>query len=457
MHEARQLAEEAGEHGLAASCLVQSGLYQCFISDIRVGLATMERGLRELDGLSDTEREQLASSHDPAEIEFAAGSLVLWLAHSGQLQEALALGERRIVAVPSPSLRPGRPGSPYADGWLGLATAYAMLGQSKLAQQAIIRARSLYQAIDHHALTAGTYLVDLARIQLPYATDQPTEQLHRLAVEGEEAFQRASGVNPLGMHAQSVALPLLLLQGNWDDAKAAAIQTHTSGLRTIFWFTACETLALLTAAQGNAALANRIIDDLLPGGPETEPGNSMLWIALILQRLAAHLALEVGDLSTARAWLDAHDRWLKWSGAVLGLAEGALGWAEYRHANGESSQSRTAAEQALSYASDPRQLLALIAIHRFLGQLDTEAANFATADEHLSESLRLAEACAAPFERALTLLEIAKLRATQGRIDEAKTLVSEVRVVCEPLEAKPTLARVAALEQQLVRTEADDA
>ncbi len=151
----------------------------------------------------------------------------------------------------------------------------------------------------------------------------------------------------------------------------------------------------------------------------------------------------------ARAWLEAHDRWLAWAGAVLGRAEGALLWAWYHHASGNHAQARQHADQALELASDPRQPLALIAIHRFLGMLDTEERQFEAADEQLQQSLQLAEACAAPFERALTLLEIAKLRLAQGNPGEARLLLAEVRTICEPLGAKPTLEKAAALEQQL--------
>jgi hypothetical protein len=183
----------------------------------------------------------------------------------------------------------------------------------------------------------------------------------------------------------------------------------------------------------------------------------VLLAALPLQRLAAALALDAHDLTAAHAWLEAHDRWLDWSGAVLGRAEGALGWAAYHHASGDPTQARSYAEQALAHATDPRQPLALLAAHRFLGKLDVDAAALDTADEHLCESLRLAEACSAPFERALTLLEIARLRMAEGTLAEARSLLAEVRTICEPLGANPTLEFVATLEQQLVRTETADA
>jgi Tfp pilus assembly protein PilF len=84
--------------------------------------------------------------------------------------------------------------------------------------------------------------------------------------------------------------------------------------------------------------------------------------------------------------------------------------------------------------------------------LDTREGQFDAAENHLQESLQLAEACAAPFEQALTLLEMARLRMAEGKNAEAQALLAEVRALCEPLEAKPTLERVAELEQRLAGT-----
>ena len=72
----------------------------------------------------------------------------------------------------------------------------------------------------------------------------------------------------------------------------------------------------------------------------------------------------------AHDWLVAHDRWLDWSGAVTGRAEGIMLWAKYHLASGAPTLARQLAEQARGRATDPRQPLALIAIHRFLGRLD---------------------------------------------------------------------------------------
>ncbi len=69
---------------------------------------------------------------------------------------------------------------------------------------------------------------------------------------------------------------------------------------------------------------------------------------------------------------------------------------------------------AIAEATDPRQPLVLLAAHRFLGELMTETRCFPEAQPHLAISLEIADACAAPFERALTLMALAELRAAEG-------------------------------------------
>jgi DNA-binding CsgD family transcriptional regulator len=197
------------------------------------------------------------------------------------------------------------------------------------------------------------------------------------------------------------------------------------------------------------------VHECLPGGLTAEPGDDFVVFAQPMQRLAAALALDAGDLDTARAWLEAHDRWLAWSGGVLWRADGALGWADYCRAAGDAATAYRHAEAALAHATDPRQPLALLAAHRALGELDTEAGRYAEAGEHLDAALALADACAAPYERALTLLALAELRASEGHHAEADTLLSEARGLLVPLEARPALARADALTARLADRPSD--
>ena len=186
-------------------------------------------------------------------------------------------------------------------------------------------------------------------------------------------------------------------------------------------------LGALAREQGEGDLARELLASVLTAGPAMEPGTAYFLPTPRLQQLAAH------------------DRWLAWSGAVLGQAEGQLGWVAYQRAAGDPAQARQAAERALAHASEPRQPLALLAAHRLLGELDTAAGQHDAAQAHFEAALALAEACAAPYERGLTLLAVAELHAAAGRPGMALALLDDVRAICLPLGARPVLARAAAL------------
>jgi DNA-binding CsgD family transcriptional regulator len=170
---------------------------------------------------------------------------------------------------------------------------------------------------------------------------------------------------------------------------------------------------------------------------------------MALMRIAAELCLDHNDLPAAHAWLDAHDRWLEWSGAVLGRADGQCAWASYWLAARDIGRARQHAEQALTLASEPRQPLALLAAHRLCGTIEAHDSRLLDAHQHLDAALALADACAAPYERALTLLACADLALRSGANDRAGLALDEARAICLPLAAVPTLARIDALTARL--------
>jgi DNA-binding CsgD family transcriptional regulator len=86
---------------------------------------------------------------------------------------------------------------------------------------------------------------------------------------------------------------------------------------------------------------------------------------------------------------------------------------------------------------------------RALGELETADHNFTAAEYHLLKSLSLAENCAAPFERALTLLTVAELRAAQKNYVEARSLLDAVRSICESISAQPALTRAESLKMRI--------
>jgi ATP/maltotriose-dependent transcriptional regulator MalT len=150
-----------------------------------------------------------------------------------------------------------------------------------------------------------------------------------------------------------------------------------------------------------------------------------------------------------RPWLEAHDRWLAATSALLGRSEGAALWGEYHRQVGDREQAQVHAEDALVHATEPRQPLALLAAHRLLGELATDAGRYDEAERHLKEALILADACRAPYERALTLLAMAERDAAMHEPEQALPLLEEARVICERLGAQPPLARADTLATRL--------
>ena len=277
------------------------------------------------------------------------------------------------------------------------------------------------------------------RLQIAYTyhLDQPERWWH-LRVDLVEALRRAAGA---GQRRYNNALPyLLLVQGEWNEVRRLAAELPEES-----WL-----VAELSLRQGDPVPAWAAIRHYLPHGPDTEPGSHSLPTVLAYQQMATQLALDAGDLDAAHTWLVAHDRWLAWSGAVIGRAQGQLGWAAYHGAAGDRASAHELAKQALACALEPRQPLALLAAYRLLGELATDEGHSTDAAMHLDAALTLAEACAAPYERALTLLAMAELRAATGERDELARLLGEARAMLEPLEARPALARADALAARLV-------
>jgi DNA-binding CsgD family transcriptional regulator len=296
-------------------------------------------------------------------------------------------------------------------------------------------------------MVAFTRLHELVDVALPYATADPALR-RRLAAEAEAALERTGGALRPGVSPRLAWLRCLVLDGDWTEAGRLLADLPEPGnafLRREI------TAARVTLARhtGDPERAWNEIRRLLPHGPATEPGDLIHQEGLFLQRLAAELCLDAGDAEATRAWLDAHDRWLAWSGGELGRADGRVAWARYHQVAGEPARARAAASDALALAAEPDQPLARLAAHRLLGELETPAGNLPAAGEHLEAALALATACAAPFERALTLLALAELRAATGMTAEATSLLDEARSICERLGAAPALARIDALAARL--------
>ena len=238
--------------------------------------------------------------------------------------------------------------------------------------------------------------------------------------------------------------PLLCLTGQWDGGHDRAFNAHSAHVNTIEMDNCHVYLAIIAQACGRRDEGWRHVRALLPVEMMTEPGTVELWETLDAAGGGPTRA-HAGDVALAFEWLTVHDRWLAWSGAVLGQVEGHLGWARYERQTGDldaaeahaHARSRRPATRA-SRGTDRR--------HRLLGELATErgttrALRLTCPRRWRSPSLRC------PFERALTLVAQAELAFATGA--DAHDLLAEARTICERLEARPTVERIMALEARI--------
>ncbi len=445
--EAYALGEAAGDRALAAFARYQCGQLACLTGDVAHGLPELEAGATALAALSDEDWARTTTMDAASRIPDGRATMVVWQAIVGRYHAARELGEQMIAE----SARGDAETVHGVDDALrGLGDTYAALGLPDEAATVFERARDAFAAAGNHFIASWAVSRHLALVALPYRAED-TAGRSALAERAEAEWGRASGAVPQSVPPRFARLPLLVLEGQWEEAErlAAGASAEERG-HVAFRATALGHLAALARLRGDEEWAQWAVREHLPSGSATAPGTvPFLDVALLLQRVAAALALDAGDLRSAGEWLAAHDRWLSWSGAILWQSEGALLWARYHRQSGDPDLAYARAGRALELAAVPRQSLASITAHRLLGELDTDAARFSDAAAHLAAALALADSCAAPFERAQTLLALGELHALSGDRDAASAALTAVRSICEPLRAKLALARVESLSIRL--------
>lgn len=450
LQEVTRLAMESGDQLLAACARFLRGHLLCYTGDFGTGLVAMEEGVVALDSLSADDRARLqalgAIGGFTLDTHNHRGTLALRLAGTGRFIEAHALSSCFITQVSGLAANETN-GISFANAYRGMAIASAAMGKRDEAQQAFTRARDVFEHLNNPFLCGVTAMQELQWVTLPYLADRPTER-ERVAAMAERAWEGTDASVALAELPHRFArLYLLQVDGAWHEARTVAEPVYAAN--GSYKAVAVRVLGAISRDQGDLNLAWGLVRDVLPKGPDTDVGAGNYGTVLLLQRLAATLALDAGDLTMAHRWLESHDRWLAWSGAVLGVSEAHALWTQYHRVTGDTERACEHVNAALAHASDPRQPLALLAAHRLIGELATDAGRFEGAEKHLNESLALADACQAPYERALTLLGIADLRAATNQPMEATTLLDKVRAICEPLGAKPALARADALLARL--------
>ncbi|HEX5164416.1 MAG TPA: LuxR C-terminal-related transcriptional regulator, partial [Thermomicrobiales bacterium] len=439
LDEAEQIATALGDPVLTHLSRAHRGLVLCYGRDVRQGLIDLEAGTRALERLDEEDVHRLRSV--TADWEAILGvqgraTLAQWLANVGRFQQA-----RELLLSWSDSERDAAPDAHRAAGIIA-----SSLGEPELARRWFRRSRAVYETRNDRFQAGDDAFHELLDFHIPYAADRAGER-RALVRTLLDLWTDPTDPDQSTWATQAIEAIECVISGQWSQADEWYDQHRTDWRFPLspfgFWW------LLLARHRGEAEVAWAAIRAALPDGPATEPGGQGYAVLAGLQLMAAELALDASDLPRSRAWLEAHDRLLEWSIAVRGRAENHLAWARYHQRAGDGIAARDRAERALAQATDPHQPLALIAAQRFFGQLAIADQRYDLAEQRLTASLTLAAACAAPFERALTLAVLAELHAGTGDLDAAQRVIEEARSICEPLRAVPTLAHLNALEAQL--------
>jgi DNA-binding CsgD family transcriptional regulator len=471
LEEAERVAREIGDPFLAAYALADRGMILCVLTETERGISALRAGVDALEALPadyvhpnpavgdwvadalparGTRPSAGVTSSATAPLTARRGSLALWLAQSGHFAEARSIAQAYLTQAAGTDHPNALVLSGIGDSAFAVAHAEAGFGHPEVSRVAWRRGEEAFRAIDHHFLVSLALGYELTLVVLPYFTTDLGER-RALIAEWMAALSRGGGAFGVTSDGHLLGLDVLLLEGAWAEAERMA-RSALRSVRALLRQQATFGLASLARRRGEPAEAWDHLATGLPLGPATAPGSQQFWNSTAIQRLAIDLALDSRDLPTAAAWLAAHNRWLAWSGAVRGRAEEKLLWARYHRVDSNLTRAEQLAIDALAEASDPHQPLVLLAAHRFLGELMTESHRFPEAQPHLAISLELADACAAPFERALTLMALAELRATDSETEEAVRLLDEVRAIAGPLGATPLVSRADALSSQLAVT-----
>jgi len=354
LKEAERLADVGNDRALAAVVAYFRSLSLFHSGDVRGGIAGMEAVVAALKALTEEERAVLRKRRvwigRALGEDDGVGQLTFFLAVAGHLTQARALAEPIIDPARAPTTPYQAQGQAHADASLASAIVVMHRGMPDAARQA---ARQAWQACDDLAAydeAARAVYNEALWINAAYCLEDADARAH-LQRDLLRAWQKTSVSLMPYASDDLMRLPLAGIAGEWAIVRqiAAALPLGSVTLEII----PRSVLAPIAYAQGETDLVWRLVHEVLPDGPETEPGGTNFFTALALQRLAARMAMDANDRVVARAWLEAHDRWLAWSDAILGHAEGDLLWARYHRTGGDGERAAEQARQALLHATMP--------------------------------------------------------------------------------------------------------
>ncbi len=386
--------------------------------------------------------EQLRISRSPLGYVVSDATLSQDLANYGQFEAALEHAQRFFREHAAPVYRAQY--IEFGNAHFGLGIACAALGDAERARTAFEKSRSYFRESGSFQMVSNCYYWELNTVAMVYYPDQPSER-HRLQWEEVQANLSSEFVDAQTGERQGSTSETLIFDGDWDACwRSASARLSIPASRV----PSARKLAEIEWLRGNVERAWHHIQRVLPAGPDEPPGRRFFLHRQELQLIAAEMALDGKDLELARRWIEAFERWQEWSGKVTGSGTSHLLRAHFQAQQGNLDDATKHAQRALELATEPSQPLARLRALRTLGTLFARAANQEEGQRHISEALRIAQACAAPYELARTQVTQAEILKKESASDEVRELLAGAREAAERLEAQPLLDRIDNMERE---------
>jgi DNA-binding CsgD family transcriptional regulator len=450
LDEALELVRGIGASGLAAGIRHYRALMRCWTGDVEGGLPELAEAVDDIGELDSSDYADLSRT-----VWFGArergehrGTLIDWYREVGRLQDALSGFDGSVTDPTRPPKGDGQVRiSPPGDRLSGIADALAQAGRPDEARRVYAAARPHFEALNHHHSAGWIYLNELRFVGIPYDTDD-LDRLQRLADGATAAWERSSAAQFTALPRLG-QLPLLYLRGAWQEVRELSALSRSAPPTSHGYLDPVPWLANIAFHTGDRATLLALLADVLPKGPDTAPGSTLFTDAMEVQHLVARMALEDDDSATAADWIEAHARWIAWSGARRYEPGLALLRAMHAQQDGDVVTALEQAGVAEAAASAPRQPLMLVAAQRMRGALLAQQGDLAGGEALLRDALDLADRVGSPLEQALSLTPLAHALARAGRVADAIQAIDRARVIALQLRATPLLQQLDGLRQQM--------
>ena len=277
------------------------------------------------------------------------------MAESGRLARALEMSIRAIELLETTGDAPqvGRTGHMLQT----TAFIHALAGRPADSEVDFDQAERAFRNVARTLMVADCIATRLMVFTWRYQADRRTVRRDQIA-EVQRLGARLGEFEALESSSEHWLIYSHFLEGRWNLALHLAGMPERPAVTGRHSHHVSAVAAMLHRQRGEAEIAWQWVERNLPDLWRSEPGDADIPAAAETIVTAAELALDGGDVMLAENWLDAHERWMGWSGASWSRAEANLARSRLRSISGDAAGARDFAFEALAAAVEPRQPLA---------------------------------------------------------------------------------------------------